>query len=380
MVLRDLFLCLKGHFALTYINNERLITMSGRFDNALLETYRQANSPFTTTPTFIECITYYLNHIIYPTLAPNTYTNYRSIANTHVIPTIGGYTLEELDQTIIQCYIDIKAKQGRIDETGGLSAKTLQEHRNFLNGFFNQAMKWGLLTSNPCTGVTLPKGQRKEIETVNKHDQFKIRDNITSGFQKGSLLPIKLSMLLGLRIGEVCALKLDDIDLQKRLITINESLNRVAIIDEECVRYALQFGTTKSKKTRIIPMNEEVYQALSVYINTMPVAYKQNHKHVLFVSKKDTFLEPRLLNYHFKKFCKEQGIERIHFHALRHTFATNALEADMEINTLSKILGHANTSITQNIYVHVTQGQMEKEMAKMNIPIVPSSSCISATY
>lgn len=354
--------------------------MSGRFDDAVLEKYKQASSPFDHEPTFKECLDYYLAVRIKQYLAPNTYTNYRSIAYTHILPTIGGYSLKELDTTILQYYVHMKAENGRVDEGGGLSSKTIQEHRNFLNGFFKQLIEWGIVSHNPCSGVKIPKTERKEVKALTIKDQTKLRETISPVFQKGSLLPIRIAMLLGLRIGEVCALRLEDINLSLRLLTIDESLNRVAIVEDDQLHYGLHFGTTKSKKTRIIPLHEEAYALLKEYVDTMPEKYKQDQKQVLFMNTKGSYLEPRLLNYHFKKLCREQNIENTHFHALRHTFATNALEANIEITTLSKILGHANTTITQNIYVHVTQRQMEREMAKLNLLSMLPHTPITASY
>ena len=77
-------------------------------------------------------------------------------------------------------------------------------------------------------------------------------------------------------------------------------------------------------------------------------------------------MDPRTLQYSFKKFLKDCGIRDIKFHALRHTFATRCMEAGMDINTLSEILGHTNASITMNIYIHSTIEHKRNQIEKMS--------------
>ncbi len=72
----------------------------------------------------------------------------------------------------------------------------------------------------------------------------------------------------------------------------------------------------------------------------------------ILTGKSNKFIEPRLLEYHFKNYVKSCELEDVNFHALRHTFATRCVEAGFDIKTLSEILGHVNVNITLNRYVH----------------------------
>ena len=96
-------------------------------------------------------------------------------------------------------------------------------------------------------------------------------------------------------------------------------------------------------------MNEDLYKALDTYMNTMPQAYKRNGNAPLFLTSRETVMEPRRINYHFKKLLNKLNIQDIHFHCLRHTFATRALEAGIPMKYCSAMLGHASTGITENL-------------------------------
>lgn len=76
-------------------------------------------------------------------------------------------------------------------------------------------------------------------------------------------------------------------------------------------------------------------------------------------------MEPRTLQYRIAKYTKACGLEGVHAHTLRHTFATRALEVGSEIKSLSEVLGHANTSITLERYVHSSMELKRENMDKL---------------
>ncbi len=78
------------------------------------------------------------------------------------------------------------------------------------------------------------------------------------------------------------------------------------------------------------------------------------------------YMEPRALQYRFKRYMRDCGLEGVHFHTLRHTFATRCVEVGFELKSLSEILGHANTSITMNRYVHSSFELKRDNMDKLS--------------
>ena len=90
------------------------------------------------------------------------------------------------------------------------------------------------------------------------------------------------------------------------------------------------------------------------------------NKNLIFSSNTGTYLDPGNFNRKLKKCCKAAGIEPINPHALRHSFATRGLEADISLKSLQELLGHSSLSVTGNIYTHVLEEQKKKEIQKLN--------------
>lgn len=337
-------------------------------DEMDIRKYSMVNTPFKSVPTLSEWLSYWLESCIKDTCKPSTYANYRSYIEAHITPLLGDYCLNELSNPIIQTYVCLKLKGGRLDKKGGLSIKTVKEHISVLKLAFKKAVELNIIQLSPYTCVTYPKEIREEIKVLSINEQKQINNAVEHTYKENSMIPIFLGMFAGLRIGEVSALRIHNIDFENRVIHICESLNRVAIYNRDgSIQRPLVYNTTKSNKIRVVPMNDDIYVALRTYINTMPDEIKENKKSPLFLNSKGKVMEPRTINYHFQNFLRKMNINNIHFHSLRHTFATRALETGMNIKYCSAILGHASTTITENLYSHVTQIQLQKEIKKLSM-------------
>lgn len=330
--------------------------------------YGICEHPFANMPSLEEWLLYFLEHYIKTNTKPSTYANFRSYISRHICPVIGDYLLNEINDAVLQTYVNMKHDHGRLDGKGGLSSKTLKEHITVLKLAFKRAIHLGIVSYDPCRYIEYPREEKKEINVLSKTNQRKLSNAISPQFQNNTLMPALLAMHAGLRIGETSALKIEDINMTDRLIRIDESLNRVMTFKEDGTSYCpLQYQSTKSGKVRFVPMNEELYQALNKYMNSMPQEYKSKGKAPLFLTSKKTVMEPRRINYHFKKLLKKLDIHDIHFHCLRHTFATRALEAGIPMKYCSAMLGHASTGITENLYAHASEDQLKMEIKKLNI-------------
>ena len=117
-------------------------------------------------------------------------------------------------------------------------------------------------------------------------------------------------------------------------------------------------GSPKSNQSyRIIPLSDTAVKLCKRMNNTSRNAY--------ILTGNGDFIEPRTLQYRLKKYAKDCGIEDIHFHTLRHTFATRCVEVGFEIKSLSEILGHATTAITMERYVHPSLALKRENMQKL---------------
>ena len=159
-------------------------------------------------------------------------------------------------------------------------------------------------------------------------------------------LGIIIALNTGVRIGELCALRWDDIDMINNIIHIRHSVIRVpADTINSTAKTKLVIGSPKSEhSTRDIPITTKLQKHLK---NNMPLV---SSNYVL--SGSSSFLSPRTFEYRFHKVLDEHNIDNFNFHMLRHTFATKCIECNVDVKTLSEIMGHSNVNITLNNYVH----------------------------
>ena len=166
-------------------------------------------------------------------------------------------------------------------------------------------------------------------------------------------LGIILSLMTGMRIGEICALTRDAINKDERLINISKTVQRT----KAGKHTELIITSPKSKHSnRIIPIPDIVYK----YMSQTGVWELNMNDYIL--SQKEIPYEPRTLQYAYKKVLLECKINYINFHALRHTFATNCVELGFDVKTLSELLGHSSVNFTLNRYVHSSVSLKQRQM------------------
>lgn len=163
----------------------------------------------------------------------------------------------------------------------------------------------------------------------------------------------------GLRTGEMVGLRWSDVDLENRLLTINRSMEYKHSTGE------WRIGELKSKSGyRTIPLTEEAVEILKLQKqkNRTFIVILMEWADIVFLCKKGTPVKNSTYDTMLFKLCDKAGIDRFSMHVLRHTFATRCIEAGMKPKTLQTILGHSNTGITMNLYVHTTEEQKHKEI------------------
>lgn len=159
-------------------------------------------------------------------------------------------------------------------------------------------------------------------------------------------LGILLSLFTGLRIGEICALRWADISLADKTLTVSNTMQRIMSIDNKQQKTEVIIGNPKSDSSfRVVPLTEMAFQICTTLRCLSPEAF-------ILSGTSHKYVEPRVLQYRLKKYSKECGIKDLHFHVLRHTFATRCVEVGFEIKSLSEILGHSSPRVTLERYIH----------------------------
>ena len=294
----------------------------------------------------------WLAHYIEPTAKSRTYSRYSEIVSLHIIPKLGEYDLEELTPGILQKYVTELLQVGNLRTGKGLSPNSVSGIINVIQSSLRTAFNLGYVSSFTADRIKRPKIEEKEITCFTEQEQKKIEQAVLNN-KKDKLFGIILCLYSGLRVGELLALKWSDIDLQKGLMTITRSCHDGKDISGKYTRIEDTPKTSSSR--RIIPLPKQ-------FLPLMKESKKKSNSEYV-VSKNGNPISVRSYQRSFDLLQKKLNIPHRGFHALRHTFATRALECGMDVKTLSEILGHKSPTVTLNRYVH---SLMEHKQDMMN--------------
>ena len=280
----------------------------------------------------------------------STYSNYSNIIFNYIIPFLGNYYIDSLNNYIIQNYILFLFEKGGKDNKG-LSLKTIKDilmiiKSSIKKSFYEYNIKPFSLKFN------YPKIDNiKKMNILSKEEQNKIVKYILNNINNNNV-GILLSLILGIRIGELCALKWGDFDLNNEIISINKTIQRIYIkdIDKKETKIIISSPKTLSSN-REIPITKDIIYILN--------KIKTNNNDY-FLSGNNKYIEPRSYRNYFNNLLKKLNIKHYKFHSLRHTFATNCISYGFDYKIVSELLGHSNINTTLNIYVHPKMSQKKE--------------------
>ncbi len=275
----------------------------------------------------------------------SSYAIYNSYVYSKIIPRLGHVKLEELNIDIIQEFCNNLLINGNSRTGSGLSYRTTKDIMIFLVGSIDYLFKQNIIKSFDLTYKIQKNIKPKSLKTFTDYEVIMIRDYLKNSKDPRDL-GILIAMYSGLRIGEICALKWNDIDLMKSTISVNKTLQRIFIKTPTSTTSTLKESSPKSSKSnRVLPINSELRLHLINNIN--------NNGYIL--SHNDIPVEPRSLRYHFSAILKKLNVPNRPFHSLRHTFATRLIKNTNDFKTVSELLGHSSISITLDIYTHTSE-------------------------
>lgn len=285
----------------------------------------------------------------------STIARYNGIINRHLIPYFNHTNLSKIDRNNINSFIKYKIHQGKLGE------KSIQDITTVLVQILKYAEREKYIQPLIYDFVR-PVVPRKDLEVLSKGEQEFLVNKIKQDINRENI-GILLSLFAGLRLGEVCALQWQDIDLNEGIISITKTLQRIPVTDNSTEnKTKIIIDTPKSiKSIRKIPIPEFLLSELKILSKySLPKEY-------ILTGKETNYTEPRAYQYRFKRYLEQTGIRDINYHALRHTFATRAVEQNMDIKTLSEILGHSTVSFTLDRYVHPTIEYKKQNIEKLAV-------------
>ncbi len=293
-------------------------------------------------------------------LRQQTYAKYQRLIEQHIIPELGTYTTNELTASVVNRFLASKSENGRLDGNGGLSPSYIRTIAFIVTSALDFAIKQGCAA--PLAGdVVRPIKKRNDLEVLSMKEQTILETAMKTDIdsQKFGIL---LSLYAGLRIGEICGLKWNDIDFENNTIHIRRTVERIPNIGSERNRNKTKLVVGEAKtpsSNRIIPIPSALIKLFLKH-----AASKSLNDYVI-QGKMYPYTDPRTLQYKFHNYLEQCGLRHMNFHSLRHTFATRCIESGMDIKTLSEILGHANVNITLNTYVHSSMEQKRLQINSM---------------
>lgn len=291
-----------------------------------------------------------------PFIKESTYGNYSAIIHNYIIPLLGRKRLWELDEQCLQEFALYLLSSGSKRHRGGLSEKTAHDVWNVLKESLRKAHRQKKIDSSDFK-VSFPSSRAKRNVTVLSDHDFDLLSAYLFRHGDPRDLGILIALYTGMRIGEICALKWENIDLEERLIHVRYTLQRIYIKKQnnQNASYVTMTSPKSLASIRSIPLAME----LSGFLNCF---YEQNgicaDDYLLTGSAR--YIEPRSYENYYKKILKHAGISDIRFHALRHTFATRLIEHGADYKIVSELLGHRSVTTTLHLYVHPQLAQKRK--------------------
>ncbi len=271
-----------------------------------------------------------------------TEAKYTNIIETHIIPALGGIRLSALDSSIINSFLDEQLNHGGVRNGEPLAPSYVRTMAIIIEAAINYGVMEGLC--NPLrTPINKPNIPKKDLVILSKIAEVALTEVLMCDSTKVALGTL-VGLQAGLRIGEVCALRWCDVDFESNIIRIRHTISRVPSPDSEHKTMLIMDTPKTLSSIREVPMPSSLQKALLV-------AY-QNRTSDFVISDSSTFIGTRTFDYQYRKLLERYNIHIFSFHTLRHTYATRCAEHGMDAKTLSRLLGHASSTTSLNIYVH----------------------------
>ena len=293
---------------------------------------------------FRECADYYMRQNK-NNMRKSSYANAEWLLKKHILPYWGNVPIKNITNKTMQEYIDSHVNEYAI--------KTVKDFVAQIKTILNFCATDELITFKVLK-VRYPKIERDEYVMPNLEEINKMRTWCVENKDKNTL-SVLLAIETGMRIGEICGLKWEDIDLENKVISINKTVQRIC---NNGTKSTISVGPPKTASgNRKIPISDILHDVLFQF---------KSDGYLYVSSGKVTPNEPRTLRQYFDRLLKKIGLPHYKFHSLRHNFATRAIANGIDPKTVASILGHSNCDITLNIYTSVTNEMMNDALTKMN--------------
>lgn len=281
----------------------------------------------------------------------STICKYRNNLNIHLNPRFGSRIFAEIRREEVMDYIAELQAGGNGNIMSSNSIKSILS-------VFRAVITYGELQYRlPIADLArLPVGITEEhpLRLLSAKEEQQLLEFILSDLDSEKM-GILLVLYTGLRLGELCALRWEDIDFKEGTLSVHATMKRIQTPHNTEHRSKVVLTSPKSRKSaRTIPLHKDILDLLKE---------RAGENGTFFLTgKENRYIEPRTMQNRFKTIIRTAGIAEANFHALRHTFATRSIENGIDAKVLSEILGHASVKLTLDRYVHPSDEQKRKSV------------------
>jgi integrase len=312
----------------------------------------------------------WMNVYKYNTIRENTKSYYNLIYRKHISPELGNFYIKDITQLQIRELIKKMDKQG-------YSYQTQNKAKILLVDIFNKAMIDEFVKRNPAKSISIMRDEEKEINVLSVEDQSDFFNCCKGTFYDNFYV---VAINTGMRLGEIAALRWEDIDLEKGVIHVTRTLVYQKYDSDEGKTFHFELPKTKTS-FRDIPINRQCEVALkkqliqkNIVKNRAIKKVEKQFEDLLFVTKYNTPLNPQIICDAIKRVVNEINLmrdvvdemETFSCHCFRHTFATRCFEAGIMPKTVQAYLGHATLQMTMDLYTSVLEKHKSEEISKLD--------------
>lgn len=280
----------------------------------------------------------------------STVAKYSVALENHIKPFFGKFLPETITTAMTAEFADHLLTEKK------LSAKTAKDIMIVLKAVLRFIVNTG--NKGNLIEVAMPRYKYREIRVLSHQEQQIFVDYLIKDMDS-SKFGILFALMTGLRIGEVCALRTGDVSLADRTVTVRVTMQRIKNMDGGAKTKIVFSEPKSSNSSRIVPLTSKAIELCRERV------LQNSPESFLLTGSETKHMEPRVLQYRIKKYSMDCGIEDLHFHVLRHTFATRCVEVGFEIKSLSEVLGHSTPNITLARYVHSSLEFKRQNMTKL---------------
>ena len=309
-----------------------------------------------------EWLSQWLKDYVSMNTTDRTQEHYSSTVKCHLMPSLGKIILADLQPQHIQSYYADKLSKGRADGKGGLSARSVVYHHRILSKALNYGVKMGVVVRNVADAVQPPRVKRVTMNTLSTEEVARFFE---AAKETNYYVYFATLLYTGLRRGELLALRWRNLDLVKATLTVVETAYKLGNGD-----YIIKEPkTAHSRRTVSLPFS--LVKLLKVYridqeLLRIQLGVSLNADDFVFIRPDGSPINPSAVSLAFGRIIKKAGLKAIRIHDLRHTHASLMLKAGVNPKVVSERLGHANISITLDIYSHVLPGMQEAAAEKFD--------------